>query len=121
MSPLSAITGNKGESDTSLQSYTGALRRAVQLLVNLGIMDSPHKDLQKSVEDVTDRIKRNEISLYGKPLKKEDVKRELKEAYAELAELEIEKQEVDRKLSVLKAGEKYSSKLQTMKKSSSEV
>ena len=108
MSSLSAlITKPNNNKPSTLQGYTKSLRRAVELLVSFGIVRSPNKDLKSSVDDVITKLEEDEILLHGKPLIEDVLEKELREAYAESAELELLQEKIERRIAFLSTEKKF--------------
>ena len=66
LSPLDLQENQSGP--ISPAEYKQNVRRATELLVHLGIMDTESTDIKESVQVVLNKLKRDEVILYGKEL-----------------------------------------------------
>ncbi|GAB4537432.1 MAG: hypothetical protein Tsb0014_26250 [Pleurocapsa sp.] len=89
----------------SEKDYKSGVVRAVELLVSLGIMDSKESDLKDSVNEVVQKLEKNEEILHGKKLNKQKVREELKQVNSEIADLELELSDIKKRIEIKKLSE----------------
>lgn len=110
MSQLFDISlGKNPHKKLSERDYKAGVFRAVKSLVGLGIMDTKKNDLKGSVEEVIQKLEQNEETLYGKKLTKHEVRQELKQVKGEIADLELELEDIKRKVQIKKLSQNASS------------
>ncbi|HAC65973.1 MAG TPA: hypothetical protein DCF68_21185 [Cyanothece sp. UBA12306] len=88
---------------TSEEAYREDVLKAVKLLKEFGVGNDPSQDLKTSVESIVEELHQDEIKRYGKKLSKEEIKEELRSVEAEIAALEQEEAEIDRKIAAIKS------------------
>lgn len=99
-----SLRGNtKGK--LSEKDYKSGVVRAVELLVSLGIMDTKKTDLKGSVNEVVQKLEKNEEILHGKKLNKQEVREELKQVNCEIADLELELSDIKKRIEIKKLSE----------------
>jgi hypothetical protein len=81
-------------------SYKAEVARAAQLLVNLGVLDNLDSDanLVKAVRAISNKLERDEIALYGKPLEETQLLAEIEEYEKQIQQIDAEIAEIDAKI-----------------------
>lgn len=99
-----SLRGNS-KKKLSEKDYKSAVIRAVESLTSLGIMDTKKTDLKSSVNEVIQNLEKNEEILYGKKLKKQEVREELKQVNSEITDLELKLSDIKTKIEIKKLSE----------------
>lgn len=89
----------------SAKDYKSGVIRAAESLVSLGIMDSKQTNLKGSVNEVVQKLEKDEEILYGKRLNRQEVRKELKQVNSEIADLELELSYIRKKIEIKKLSE----------------
>lgn len=97
--------GKNHKKKLSAKDYKSGVIRAAESLVSLGIMDSKQTNLKGSVNEVVQKLEKNEEILYGKRLNKQEVREELKQVNSEIADLELELSYIRKKIEIKKLSE----------------
>jgi hypothetical protein len=83
------------------EKYKKDVRQAVELLIMLGVLDDNQSDdLNAAVESVIQKMRRDEVTLYGKELTKENILQELGQVNSELERLKQEQLEVNKQIAL---------------------
>jgi hypothetical protein len=78
-------------------SYKVEVAQAARLLVNLGVLDNLDSDanLVKAVRAISNKLERDEIALYGKPLEETQLLAEIEEYEKQIQQIDAEITEID--------------------------
>ncbi|HEY9700852.1 MAG TPA: hypothetical protein V6C58_00300 [Allocoleopsis sp.] len=95
MKQLQLLDIKQNNNNQSPEEYKQNVIEAVELLVTLGIMETPSTDLKTSIEFVIDKMRQNEKILYGKELTKEDLMEQMQQINSELFQLHHEIADID--------------------------
>lgn len=87
-------------------SYKAEVARATQLMVNLGVLDNLDSDanLVKAVRAISDKLERDEIALYGKPLDENQLFADIEQCEKQLEQIDSEIAEIDAKIAAEESG-----------------
>ena len=66
MNIIDALNLKKPQDYPSREAYQQDVVKAVQVLMRLGIMDSPSADLTGSLDSILEKLQQDELAIYGR-------------------------------------------------------
>ncbi|NCR91925.1 MAG: hypothetical protein GPJ05_23770 [Microcystis aeruginosa G13-10] len=73
MNIIDALNLKKPQDYPSREAYQQDVVKAVQVLMRLGIMDSPSADLTGSLDSILDKLQEDELAIYGRKRSKQEI------------------------------------------------
>lgn len=90
MNIIDALNLKNPQDYPSREAYQQDVVKVVQVLMRLGIMDSPSADLTASLDSILEKLQEDELAIYGRKRSKQEIIADLKQVNSEIVELDRE-------------------------------
>ncbi|WP_430014343.1 hypothetical protein ACQY1Y_08175 [Microcystis ichthyoblabe FBCC-A1114] len=87
MNIIDALNLKNPQDYPSREAYQQDVVKAVQVLMRLGIMDSPSADLTASLDSILEKLQEDELAIYGRKRSKQEIIADLKQVNKYLSKI----------------------------------
>ena len=102
MNIIDALNLKKPQDYPSREAYQQDVVKAVQVLMRLGIMDSPSADLTGSLDSILEKLQEDELAICGRRSKQQIIA-DLKQVNSEIVDLDREIADLEWQIAIKKA------------------